>query len=214
MKWYTEIFNKWGSSDLNIVFRGILDTPVYMYNFRTRYALATIIDEYARKYGGQIITLKALDELCWKLDCTRESDKQINNLGKEKTYFLFWRDFRFPPKKYIPKRAFFFAPSFNSCPGIVSFYDGNERREWLKNHEKELKTTSKFLEADGFGKILENFPSDKTLIREVIKEYFDYYIKKTVRNRYEFLRFINIYYTFYYEPKKRNSSGRIGYSMD
>ena len=205
MKWFVELFYHW-QNNYNLDFEACLDTPVYMYNLQSRHALKEHIDEFIKNNQGKILTREELELLCWEIDCLRESNKHFNGLGKEKAYFRLAKSWPHPSKKYIPSLSLILSSH-------VYAYDRNQRKYWMKSHADDwmTKTTE---ETRKEYKISVNFPSDKTLIKEIIKKILSYNATKSVVNQYRFKLYINIYYTFCHESKKYNSSRRIGDGMD
>ena len=205
MRWFVELSQYYQGGN-RLDFEACLDTPIYIYNLRSRYVLGEHIREFAKNNQGKILTKKELDLLCWEIDCLRESDKHLNNLGKEKAYFKLTKSWPHPPKKYISGRSLILASH-------IYAYDRNQRKDWMKRHADEW-TTKTAEEIKEEYKMLINFPSDKTLIKEIIRKILSYNATKPVVDNYRFILYINIYYTFCHESKKYNSSRRIGDSMD
>lgn len=193
MRWFVELYHYYqGGSKLE--FEACLDTPIYIYNLQSRHALKEHIKKFEKDNQGKIPTKEELDLLCWEIDCLRESSKHFNNLGKEKVYFKLSKAWSFPPKKYIPNRSLTLA-------SYIYAYDGNQRKDWLKRHKDdwETKTADEIKEEY---KILTNFPSDKTLIKEIIKKILSSYnAVKPIAIGYRFTLYLNIYYTFCYEGR-------------
>ena len=66
------------------------------------------------------------------------------------------------------------------------------KNDWMTKTKEEIKKKYK---------ILANFPSDKTLIKEIIKRILSYGTTRPVIENYRFRLFINIYYTFCHESR-------------
>ena len=198
MKWFLEeTHNICGKK--RIVFSAMLDTPVYIYQLGTRWNLHEQIKAFDAKHYKGILSEKDLEELCWKIDCLREGDKFFNNLGKEKVYLKFHKTFDYPVLKYVPYSSY-----INSS--VIGFCDGNGRRNWLNYYEKIDKSSISEDILMESSKIIYNFPSDKTLIRKIIDWYLNHFTSHTIKYSYEFNEYINIYYTFCHEPRRRSSS--------
>ena len=132
MKWFVELSQYYQGGN-RLDFEACLDTPIYIYNLRSRYVLGEHIRKFAKNNQGKILTKKELDLLCWEIDCLRESDKQLNGLGKEKAYFKLIRSWPHPPKKYISGRSLILSSH-------IYAYDGNQRKDWMKRHVGEWTT--------------------------------------------------------------------------
>lgn len=185
MKWFTILYYHW-QDGYSLDFEACLDTPVYIYNLQSRYVLKEHINEFVRKNIGNRPTKEELDLLCWEIDCLRESNKRFNGLGKEKVYFRLSKSLPLPLKKYISSRSLILSSH-------VYAYDRNQRRYWLGIHKDDLestKTTKKEVEEEY--KIPTKFPSDKTLIKEIIEKILSYNATKPVVNNYRFTLYINI----------------------
>lgn len=187
MKWFVELFQYYQGGN-RLDFEACLDTPIYIYNLQSRYVLKEHIRKFAEDNQGKILTREELEHLCWEIDCLKESNKHFNGLGKEKVYLRLAKTWPHPPKKYIPGRSLILVSH-------VYAYDGNQRRDWIKKHKNDwmTKTTKEIKERY---KILTNFPSDKTLIKEIIRRILSYGTTRPVVENYRFTLFINIYYTF------------------
>lgn len=197
MKWFVELFQYYqGGNKLD--FEACLDTPIYIYNLQSRYVLKEHIKKFAKDNQGKVLTKEELDLLCWEIDCLRESNKHFNGLGKEKAYFRLAKSSPHPPKKYISGRSLILSSH-------IYAYDGNQRKDWMKRHKHDwmTKTTEEIKKEY---KILVNFPSDKTLIKEIIKKILSYNATKPVVDTYRFTLYFNIYYTFCHESRERNNS--------
>lgn len=198
MKWFVELFQYYqGGNKLD--FEACLDTPIYIYNLQSRYVLKEHINKFIRDNLGKILTKEELDLLCWEIDCLRESNKHFNGLGKEKAYFRLAKSWPLPFKKYIPSRSLILSSH-------VYAYDGNQRRDWLGRHKDDLEATETAKKVEEEYKISTKFPSDKTLIKEIIKKILSYNATKPVVNNYRFILYINIYYTFCHESREHNNS--------
>ena len=205
MKWFVELSQYYQGGN-RLDFEACLDTPVYIYNLQSRHTLKEHINEFMKNNQGKILTKEELELLCWEIDCLRESDKHLNNLGKEKAYFRLAKTWPHPSKKYISGRSLILSSH-------IYAYDRNQRKDWTKrNADEQVTKTTEGIKKNY--KILANFPSDKTLIKEIVKKILSYNATKPVVNQYRFLLYINIYYTFCHESKKYNSSRGIGDSMD
>ena len=205
MKWFVKLYYHW-QDKYSLDFEACLDTPVYIYNLQSRHTLKEHINEFIKNNQGKILTKEELELLCWEIDCLRESDKHLNNLGKEKAYFRLAKTWPHPSKKYIPGRSLILSSH-------IYAYDRNQRKDWTKrNADEQVTKTTEGIKNNY--KILANFPSDKTLIKEIIKKILSYNATKPVVNNYRFTLYINLYYTFCHESKKYNSSRGIGDSMD
>lgn len=198
MKWFVESYQYYqGRNKLD--FEACLDTPIYIYNLQSRHVLKEHIKKFAKDNQGKVLTKEELELLCWEIDCLRESNKHFNGLGKEKVYFRLAKTWPHPSKKYIPGRSLILYSQ-------VYAYDGNQRRDWMKRHKNDwmTKTTGEIKKEY---KILANFPSDKTLIKEIIEKILSYGTTKPVVGNYRFTLYINIYYTFRHESKHSRSRG-------